>query len=331
MIIASLLGLAGGATADCLHVPKDDPSLKLDPAVVTALSNSKLDRVDLFRVMQVVAGYETDGCWAGATGNFDGQWLSVGVMQWNFGQGSLQPLLKAFREKYPDHPAFEKMIADLMPHYGSNLFDLSCRSEKIGERCQQFLRAHYVGGDSHLDAGLEKEIGDLFQFPAMRQVQIDYFARTLTTVLDDLSRVFQRREPGAWQVAWAMDLKTQQGRFPTDASIKRIRLAMAAESVQQRRDGLLAIIEWYEGLCGSGDVAGVQRDYRYNVTTWTRISSSGVLTQDREETVHFTYVVSRTARTDDGLYQADAFQRRATIAFGMGSVHGTHVELASFQ
>src|SRR5688572_3374909 len=33
-------------------------------------------------------------CFAGLSGDFDGQGISLGVLQWNFGQDSLQPLLQ---------------------------------------------------------------------------------------------------------------------------------------------------------------------------------------------------------------------------------------------
>jgi hypothetical protein len=82
---------------------------------------------------------------------------------------------------------------------------------------------------------------------------------------------------------------------------------------------------WYDGLCQSGSVGGVVYDCTYNVTTWNVISQQGRLEIDRQEAVHFTYLVSRTASTGDGFYQADAFQRRATIAFGRGSVHGMRI------
>jgi hypothetical protein len=38
------------------------------------------------------------GCWAMPTGNFDSQLISVGMAQWNFGTGSLQPVLKRWRD-----------------------------------------------------------------------------------------------------------------------------------------------------------------------------------------------------------------------------------------
>lgn len=326
-LMIAMLGIANNAAADCLRVPTHDPRLKIDPVAMAALSQAKLDKSDLYKVMKVVATYETAGCWAGATGNFDNQWLSAGVMQWNFGTGSLQLLLKEFREKFSDRPLFDKKLAELMPHYGRKLFDTSCRTIPIGQRCIDFLRSQYIGDADHLSADFELEVNELFESEAMRQIQVDYFVRNLTRVLDDLNRVFQQREPRAWQIAWAMDLKTQQGKFPSDSSIKRIRKSLVHATLQERQGMLLGIVEWYEGLCRSGDVGGVRFDYSYNVDTWTHAIKGDTLVRDREEAVHFTYLVSRTARNEDGLYQADAFQRRATIAFGRGQVHRSVIEI----
>ena len=41
-------------------------------------------------------------CFAAMTGNFDGQGLSFGALQWNFGQGTLQKLLTNMMSQYPD-------------------------------------------------------------------------------------------------------------------------------------------------------------------------------------------------------------------------------------
>jgi len=41
-------------------------------------------------------------CFAGISGDFDGQGMSFGVLQWNFGQQSLQPLLKEMNTAHPN-------------------------------------------------------------------------------------------------------------------------------------------------------------------------------------------------------------------------------------
>jgi hypothetical protein len=51
-----------------------------------------------YRCLALTGSFETGAafpdCFAGLSGDFDGQGISFGVLQWNFGQGSLQPLLK---------------------------------------------------------------------------------------------------------------------------------------------------------------------------------------------------------------------------------------------
>lgn len=288
ILIIAAVGIADKAAPACLQVPLDDPKLKIDPTAMVAFSQAKLGRGDFYRVMQVVAKYETDGCWGQPTGNFDKQWLSVGVMQWNLGTGSLQPLLKDFREKFPDRASFDQELTQLMPRYGQKLFDTTCRSIPIGQRCKEFLLSQYAGEDYHLASDFEGEVNALFESDVMRQIQVDYFARNLTRVLDDLNRVFQQRAPRAWQVAWAMDLKTQQNKFPTDSSIKMERNAIATSTLQQRQDRLLAIIDWYDALCRTGEVGGVRLDYNYNVDAWTQ-DVKHALVRDQEEVVHFIF------------------------------------------
>ncbi len=50
------------------------------------------------RCLALTGSFETGKfspeCFATMTGNFDGQGMSFGALQWNFGQGTLQPLLK---------------------------------------------------------------------------------------------------------------------------------------------------------------------------------------------------------------------------------------------
>ena len=50
-----------------------------------------------YKTLALTGSFETDKgvpeCFAGLSGDFDGQGISFGVLQWNFGQESLQPLL----------------------------------------------------------------------------------------------------------------------------------------------------------------------------------------------------------------------------------------------
>ncbi len=57
-----------------------------------------------FRVFALTGSFETGApvpeCFSGLAGDFDGQGMSLGVLQWNFGQGTLQPLLSQMLAKH---------------------------------------------------------------------------------------------------------------------------------------------------------------------------------------------------------------------------------------
>jgi hypothetical protein len=67
---------------------------------------SLLDKPLAFRCLALSASFETNAgppdCFAGISGDFDGQGISFGALQWNFGQGSLQPLLTEMNDARPD-------------------------------------------------------------------------------------------------------------------------------------------------------------------------------------------------------------------------------------
>lgn len=67
-----------------------------------AITSRPLD----YRCLALTGSFETGAgipeCFAGLSGDFDGQGLSLGVLQWNFGQGSLNPLLNEMISNHKD-------------------------------------------------------------------------------------------------------------------------------------------------------------------------------------------------------------------------------------
>lgn len=53
------------------------------------------DRKPLETALEITGDFETEGDpWTQVTGNFDGEGASLGILQWNFGQNSIQPLIR---------------------------------------------------------------------------------------------------------------------------------------------------------------------------------------------------------------------------------------------
>ncbi|MBM4132944.1 MAG: peptidoglycan-binding protein [Nitrospira sp.] len=78
-----------------------------------------------FKCLALTGSFETNApvpdCFAGLSGDFDGQGMSMGVCQWNIGQGSLQPLLKKMDEEHrevvkgifhDDYPVFAAWLQE---------------------------------------------------------------------------------------------------------------------------------------------------------------------------------------------------------------------------
>lgn len=59
-----------------------------------------------YRCLALTGAFETGApvpeCFAGLSGDFDGQGISFGALQWNLGQGSLQPLLGTMERAHPE-------------------------------------------------------------------------------------------------------------------------------------------------------------------------------------------------------------------------------------
>lgn len=66
-----------------------------------ALAGKPLDYRCLALTGSIETGASVPDCFAGLSGDFDGQGLSFGALQWNFGQDSLQPLLKDMLALHP--------------------------------------------------------------------------------------------------------------------------------------------------------------------------------------------------------------------------------------
>lgn len=70
-------------------------------------TRSALERCPLAeRCLALSGAFETTSgfpeCFAGLTGDFDGEDISFGVLQWNIGQGTLQPMFSQMLQNHPE-------------------------------------------------------------------------------------------------------------------------------------------------------------------------------------------------------------------------------------
>ncbi|WP_137864046.1 MULTISPECIES: hypothetical protein [unclassified Sphingomonas] len=297
----------------------DLPFLVIDADSAARLAAIGLDRAAIFAQMRETSIPETMGCWAMPVGNFDSQLVSVGMAQWNFGTGSLQPLLRAW--KHAQGSRFRRARNALMPVHGKTIFSHACLAVPVKAKCRErILAAH--GPDGKLDPVMSGELNALFENDAMLQVQLDTYLALLEAVRQDLLRVFPEGPITLRKVRWAVDTKVQQGGFPLDEDLARLRRKLAAMPEGERWDRLGAIFAWYGALARSIDQDGVQRDWAWNLDRWGCLLDKRRIDPEQYEMLHLTFLRSRTAIGNSGRWQALTFERRARIILGVGSVSG---------
>ena len=266
---------------------------------------------------------ETMGCWAMPVGNFDSQLISVGMAQWNFGTGSLQPILIEWRDSFHSRRKARRALKTLAPTYGKLLFSKGCLSDPVTDECRDgILAAH--GPDGKLNPEMMRELTALFESDRMLQVQLDHYLAMLEKVHDDLARVFPDGPITMRKVRWAIDMRVQQGGLPPSEDIARIRGKIADMTPAARWTRLDAIFSWYEAIAQSIDQDGIARDYAWNVGEWRCLMRSGQIDKEQYDLLAITFLRSRSATGNSGRWQALTFSRRAKIVLGVGSVSGVH-------
>lgn len=213
-----------------------------------------------------------------------------------------------------------------MPTYGVLLFSDGCRMSPISKACRDGMLA--VQSKGRLNPAFASEINALFESDPMLQIQVDRYLTTLTSVASDLKRLFGNGTPSELRVKWALDTKTQQGSFPTDAHIKAMRAKVAKLTSAQRHANLMGMVNWYDGLCQFPISEGIRHDCAFNRPAWAqridRLYAPSLSTEESEvlDLMNLTWLRSVQSQGNGGAYQALTFQRRVTIILGTGSVAG---------
>jgi hypothetical protein len=167
------------------------------------------------RCLALSARFETGRaapeCFAALSGDFDGQGLGLGALQWNIGRGTLQPLLARMAR---DHPAvFDAAFAD-----GA----APVRRMLTGSRAEQLAWARSIQSPRHVIAepwaGWLKALGRTAEF---QDIQVEAVADLFNGAVA-LARHYGLRSERA--VALMFDIKVQNGSIPA-----RVEAAIRAE------------------------------------------------------------------------------------------------------
>lgn len=156
---------------------------------------------DIALLTRLVGRFENSGDpYAGVTGNFDGQGISCGVLQWNIGQGSLQPMVLAVGEA---------AVLATMPEFGKAMWR-ACNAA-LGKGME--IVTGWQDG-TKLRAGPRRELQQLMLHPSMR-VQQDNRIRKLAERAETEANAWAAKRGGGprtrQELVLYFDFLTQNG------------------------------------------------------------------------------------------------------------------------
>ncbi|WP_029006975.1 peptidoglycan-binding domain-containing protein [Azospirillum halopraeferens] len=271
---------AKGLTADGIVGPGTRAAMGLAPAA-TATTTSPVAQGDLAaRCLALIGSFETGQaapkCFSGLSGNFDGQGLSFGALQWCLGQGSLQPLLTALCTNHPD-------VVDRVFGPDAAAFRAGATG---GTRDQQVAWATTIQDSRHRVVSPWKDyFAALGATPEYQAIQVDAAGAMYRTALDmcrDFGLVSQRA------VALMFGIRVQNGSISSavEAQIKADFAQITADGAPADETPLLRAVatrraavckaQWVEDVRtrlltiaeGSGTVHGIRYDLaaQYGIT-----------------------------------------------------------------
>jgi hypothetical protein len=241
--------------------------------------------------------------WAAVSGADDGEGLSLGVLQWNIGQGTLQPLVAGM-----DRAA----VLAAMPIYGAELWE-ACTAPIPREL--EIVRSWQQGPS--LLPGVRQELKTLARIPAFIDRQLaaaSVMTERAWAGAVDWAQGSGSAAPSLREFCWMFDIVTQNG------GLKSVTPELARGFIDSHgtEDTGPLILDWLDArdAAESG-----YKDARKNATLWRN-----ALGRPKLMLMAASYLRAGLARRQ---FRADVLNRKGTIVMGAGWLHGEHVDLSA--
>lgn len=263
-----------------------------------------LSAAELAAVVKITGDYETSGQGYGmVAGDFDGQGISCGVLQWNIGQRSLQPLVIAVGQA---------RVQSLMPQFGAALWQ-ACHSPT--GQALAVVRG-WQSGNSLL-AAQRRELRALMASPQMIAQQ-DKHIRITAAAAEfeaDAWAVARGGPPRSLQeMALFFDIATQNGSSAgvTHAVVRDF----ITTATPGRADDLVCdwIVQYNASVAGHAD--GVR-----NAALWRNAAHGAAL-----DLLVLGYLRANKANSR---WRIDVMNRKGTIAMRQGWVHRSRLDYSA--
>ncbi len=176
-------------------------------------TNNPIARKPLaYRCLALTGSFETGlsipYCFSAIAGNFDGKGLSFGVLQWNFGQGTLQPLLAEML--LADPGAMKSIFGERLNHLQQALNSSQKATLEFAHGIQHPIK-HFIFEPWH---SMFTKLGESEQF---RTIQMNSVAPRFKSAVQ-LCATFNLKSERA--VALMFDIQVQNGGIP--ARLRRL-------------------------------------------------------------------------------------------------------------
>lgn len=246
----------------------------------------------------ITPGFEVSGDpYQGVSGDFDGMGISCGALQWNIGQGSLQPMVKAVGKQ---------VVTAAMPIYGTQLWT-ACTgptaaglkivrrwqtNQKLNPKARAELKA-FMGSDP---------------MRAQQDAKIDVVATAAYDSAADWAKAKGDDKPSKRLFCWFFDLVTQNGGLE-GVTHKAVKYFIALNK-PERTDDLIC-----DFLAAQTGRSGHAKDAVKNAKLW-RNKPTG----EKLELLTLSYLRSKTANPK---WRHVVVNRKGSIAMGGGWVNSS--------
>lgn len=249
-------------------------------------------------LVKITGRFENSGDpYEGVSGDFDGQGISCGVLQWNIGQNSLQPLVKAVGKT---------VVLAQMPKLGAEMW-LACTSS-LGDGLK-IVRSWQ--SKTVLNASARKELKSLMGSTPMKSQQ----DLTIREVAKDAEKLADKwaadRGAGArtmQELAWFFDIATQN-KSMKGLAFKDVESFKSAAGKGKADD---LVCDW---LAATTSKYAGKEDCHKNAALWRDKVSGGSL-----DLLVLGYLRSQKSTLQ---WRGDVLNRKGALAVRTGWVHKT--------
>jgi len=259
--------------------------------------------------LTITGSFETNGDpWSEVTGNFDTEGVSCGVLQWNIGQGSLQPLVKA---------AGKQTVLQYMPNYGSQFWQ-ACNLPI--PQALATVNAWQDGNTLKRDA--LAELRACMGSAPLKTQQIKAATAVGNAALN-LANAWSQSvrnidTPLLHEFCWFFDLVTQNG------GLKGLSHADVTDFINAHTDGQTAVQFICDWLAAAPAEAHGSEDAQSNAANWP---------DSVDDTTRELFILSYLrCQKASSAWEYDVMNRKGTLAVKSGVVHGKPLDFnAQFQ